>query len=75
MALIRGYRDGTMDLKLFLLSWTLGTIINAIFLLAATPLEAFSGTLIFFVIYLGRVVAPSPKIVVNLPGTYEKLLC
>ena len=27
----------------------------------------------FFVIYLGRVMAPSPKIVINLPGNYEKV--
>ena len=27
------------------------------------------------VISLGRVVVPSPKIVINLPGTYEKLPC
>ncbi len=29
----------------------------------------------FFVISLGRVVAPYPKIVINLSGTYEKLPC
>ena len=29
----------------------------------------------FIVISLGRVVVPSPKIVINLPGTYEKLPC
>ena len=30
---------------------------------------------IFFVISLGRVVLPSPKIFINLPGSYEKLPC
>ena len=30
---------------------------------------------IFFVISLRRVVVPSPKIVKNLPGTYENLPC
>ena len=29
----------------------------------------------FFVISLGRVVVPSPKIVKNLPGTYDNLPC
>ena len=29
----------------------------------------------FFVISLGRVEVPSPKIVKNLPGTYENLPC
>ena len=36
--------------------------------LAATPLEASNGT-------LGRVVVPSPKIVVNFPRTHENLSC
>ncbi len=29
----------------------------------------------FFIFFLGRVVVRSPKIVINLPGTYEKLPC
>ena len=35
------------------------------------------GDFFFFLgaISLGRVVVPSPKIVINLPGTYEKLPC
>ena len=49
--------------------------------LAATPLEASGGTLnVWFKknntlpIY-SKFVVPSPKIVVNLPGAYEKLPC
>ena len=52
------------------------------FHLSYVLLEASSGTLnVFFinfevfVISFGRVVVPSPKIVINLPGTYEKLPC
>ena len=54
--------------------------------LATKPLEASRGTLnvcffgsslcdfsILFVISLGRMVVPSLKIFINLPGTYEKL--
>ena len=73
-------------------------------ILAATPLEASSGTLNVFLLYLKygyfafdvyfslnslskiekfeknlislvRVVVPSPKIVINLPWTYENLPC
>ena len=29
--------------------------------------------LLFLAIYMGRVVKPSPKIAINLPGTYKKL--
>ena len=41
-------------------------------LLAATPLEASSGTANVCFLF-GREVVPSPKIVINLPVTYEKL--
>ncbi len=47
-------------------------------LLAATHLETSSGTLgdsIREKISHGRVVVPSPKIVINLHRTYEKLRC
>ena len=43
--------------------------------LQATPLEASSGMQCFFSISFGRVVVLSPKIIINLPRTYEKLLC
>ncbi len=53
-----------------------------IYLLAPTPLEAYRDTSNFFrraafflSISLGRVVVPSPKIVINRSRTYEKLLC
>ena len=38
-------------------------------LIAATTPDASRGT------FLKRVVLPFPKIVINLPGTYEKLHC